>query len=248
MIGRRSIVGIAALLALVVCSFAAANASAEQKAYACIEGSTPKEFSDAHCVTPNTTSGTFHLSVEPESSVSITGTNAKTASSTTASTPAVLNGTLSGIETELECSKVSGSGSLTNAAASVSGKGTINYTECIVKKPAGKECLVSGGAVTTNPLTATTVGQAANKLKFSPETGTEFTKIKIEHCTVAALNNSFPVTGTLLGNTSGATTTTVASTVKTEGTLKFGGNPAGLGGSITISASSGSLLGPLVLK
>jgi hypothetical protein len=235
MIRRKSIVGIAALLALVICAFAAANASAEQKAFTCAEGGTT--FTDAHCVTSGT--GPFGLTVIPETSTAITATNAKTASGTTAAEASILAGTVSGIETELKCTGLEGTGTLTNATSSVSGNGTLIYTGCSVLKPAGKSCVVGNSSkITTKALTATDVGLAANKLKFSPTTGTEFTKIKIESCTVAALNNEFIVSGTVIGNTSGATTTTTVAGVKAEKTLTFAGNVAGLGGAITISTAS----------
>jgi hypothetical protein len=239
MIRRNSIVGIAALVAIVVCAFAAANASAEQKAFSCQTGVTPLEYKDAHCVTVVPTAEATLGLKELGSGVAITATNAKTASGTTAAEPSILAGTVSGIETELKCTGLEGTGTLTNATSSVTGSGTLIYTGCSVLKPAGKSCVVgNSGKITTKALTASDVGLASNKLKFSPTTGTEFTKIKIESCTVAPLNAEFLVSGTVTGNTSGATTTTSVATVKSEKTLTFAGNPAGLGGAITISTAS----------
>jgi hypothetical protein len=65
----------------------------------------------------------------------------------------------------------------------------------------------------------------------------------IEHNggTCAAAQNNISIVGSVLGHPDmpGATTHFVAETVKSEGTLHFGGKhgpPAGLGGVITISA------------
>jgi hypothetical protein len=238
MIGRRSVIGVVMALALAFAAFAAANASAEQRAFACETGGA--EFSDAHCLN---TGGTLSrkLTLIPGENVAITATSEKTASETTASTPSQLSGTLAGVATELECTlvkSVAGTGKLTNAASSVSGSGKLTYTGCVVLKPAGKGCKVNNGTVNTEELKATTVGQAANKLKFEM-VGTKFANVEIKECTTTALNNTFPVTGSLVANTSGATTTTNKAEIETQNTLKFGGNKAGLGGAITISSEKG---------
>jgi hypothetical protein len=243
MSGRKSVIGLAALFALVLCAFAAANASAAQRAWTCAP--TGSGYSDAHCVTATGT-GFSAVEIANGTATKITGTNAKTASGTTAAEVSKLKGTISGLETEVQCTGLNGSGELTNAAESVSGTGTINYTTCTVTKPAGRECKVKNGTVTTNLLKATTVGQAANKLKFEPNTGTEFAKVPIEGC----LNNKppaaeYPVSGSLIANTSGATTTTTHAEITTQGTLTFGGNASGIEGALTISMEGGN---PIFLK
>jgi hypothetical protein len=239
MIGRSSVIGVVMALALAIAAFAAANASAEQRAWTCGSGI---GFADAHCLIPNTVSGPFaEIEIPPSVATAISATNAKTASETTASTPSQLSGTLAGVATELECTGVSGTGSLTNAASSVTGTGKLTYTGCVVLKPAGKGCKVTGGTVKTEELKATTVGQAANKLKFEM-VGTKFANVEIKECSTTALNNTFPVTGSLIANTNGATTTTAKAEIETQNTLKFGGNKAGLGGAITISDSAGGVV------
>jgi hypothetical protein len=240
MIGRKSVIGIAVLCALAVSAFAAASASAEQRAYTCDSSAAVKEFKDAHCLTKVESGATVGHTLLPETSTAITGTNANTTEETKAAAVSKLLGALSGVVTEVQCTTLGGTGSLTNAAASVSGTGTIEYTGCTVTKPAGKGCVVTGGAVTTKELSATTAGQAANKLKFTPKEGTEFATVPIEKCETASLNNKFPVTGSLIADTSGATTTTTHAGVTTQNTLKFGGVKAGIEGALTISTSGGS--------
>jgi hypothetical protein len=237
MIGRRSVIGVVMALALAFAAFGVANASAEQKAWACV-ASEEGEYTDAHCTKTAPGKLLYKLELVTVSGDAISATNAKTASETTASTPSQLSGTLAGVATELECTGVSGTGSLTNAASSVTGTGKLTYTGCVVLKPAGKGCKVTGGTVKTEELKATTVGQAANKLKFEM-VGTKFANVEIKECSTTALNNTFPVTGSLIANTNGATTTTAKAEIETQNTLKFGGNKAGLGGAITISDSKG---------
>jgi hypothetical protein len=125
-----------------------------------------------------------------------------------------------------------------NSGGEVSGTGTLVYTGCMVLKPAGKECVVKGGSVTTEKLAGTTKAQAANKLKITPAEGETFAKITLDKCTVASLNNTFPVTGSLIADVSGATSTSTEAGVTTQNTLKFGGNKAGLGGALTIKKTS----------
>jgi hypothetical protein len=239
MIGRRSVIGIVMALALAFAAFASASASGAQRAEACVSGG-GTAFTDAHCKVSG--AGTFGLkNITNGVETAITGTNAKTASETSAASAAVLAGNLAGVATELTCTTVSGSGSLTNAEASVSGTGKITYSGCTVVKPAGKECKVNKGTVNTEELAATTVGQAENKLKFE-QIGTKFANVIIEGCTVGSLNNTFPVTGSLVADTSGATTSSTEAGITAQGTLKFGGNKAGLEGAITISNSEGGLV------
>jgi len=233
MIGRKSVIGIAVMCALALSAFAAASASAEQRAYLCWTGAASRDYTDAHCtnkVAPQSNYGHTLLGTE----VAIAATNGRTVEGTSASSPAKLKGALSGVETELQCTTVGGMGELSNAAASVSGTGELNYTGCSVTKPAGKGCLVKESKVNTEKLAATTVGQAANRLKFTPAKETTFAKITIEKCEVAALNNTFPVTGSLVATTSGATTSTTHAAITEQNTLKFGGVKAGLEGTITI--------------
>ncbi|HET7444177.1 MAG TPA: hypothetical protein VFJ57_05910 [Solirubrobacterales bacterium] len=244
MIGRKSIIGIAVLCALAFSAFAAASASAEQRAYTCASGVGKKDYKEAHCVTNvGENNGTFGHTLITTAGTKITGTSANTASNTTAGTVSKLKGALSGVETEVQCTELTGTGELTNdntePGLSVSGTGTIVYKTCTVTKPAGKGCVVKGGSVTTEKLAATTVGQAANKVKFTPAGETNFAIIPIEKCEIAALNNNFPVTGSLVATASGATLTTTHTGITELNTLKFGGVKAGLEGALTIRMEGG---------
>jgi hypothetical protein len=229
MIGRKSVIGVAMVFALALCAFTAASAQAEQRAWTCVHEA--GAFGEAHCVG----SGTEYKAVEipnetpEEAGTAITATNEKTAPGTTASTVSKLKGTLSGLETEVQCTGLHGTGVLRNTATNVS----------------GRECKVKNGTVTTNLLKAGTIA-TANKLEFKPNSGTEFAKVPIEGC----LNNKppaaeYPVSGSLVANTSGATTTTEHGAITTQGTLTFGGNAAGIEGALTISMEGGN---PIFLK
>jgi hypothetical protein len=242
MIGRKSVIGLAVLCALVVSAFSAAGASAEQRAYTCTPEAVVKDYAsaDQHCVTNiGSGGGRGHVLIEAKET-KITGTNEKTASSTTAKETSKLLGALAGVITEVQCTGLTGTGNLTNAAASVTGEGVITYTGCVVTKPA-VGCEVVGGTIATENLTATTVGQAANRLKFTPKApATKFATVPIKGCAgEAPPAGNYPVTGSLIAKTSGATTTTKHEDITTQNTLKFGGVKAGIEGALTISMEGG---------
>ena len=250
MIGRRSVIGIAVLCALALCAFSATSASAFETAFTCAPNTTTgaEQFSDAHCVNGATGNVGFkHVEIAEGSTTNITGTNAKTASGTTAAATAKLEGTLAGVETAIVCTTVANSGTVflsnqKDAAGGmyVSGDGKVLFSGCTVTKPPSQGCVVTGGSITTNALTATTEGQAAKKVQFKPKSGTTFASIPISGCTTSALNNTFPVTGSLIASASGATLTTTHAEITTQNTLKFGGNKAGLEGALTISMEGGN--------
>lgn len=244
MTARRSILAISVLCALATGAFAASNASAAETAWECVPfGEGPKKYEDAHCKvkagTVNRHTTEFSLAV----AIAFVLSNTQTAGPTNAAAASKFHVALSGVETEVECTGVSGTGELTNAESGVTGTGVIEYSGCTVAKPAGKGCVVTGGAVTTKTLKGTTVGQAANKLLLSPNSGTEIATLQIEKCSIGALNNKFPVTGSVLGEASGATVLTTRTGTTTENTLKIGGNKAGLDGTLTAKSSKGNGVG-----
>lgn len=243
----RTALGLAVLCALALSAYMAANASAEEVAWGCSAGksteSTALDWKDAHCKTRPVTEEEekFHTGpIKKGEPTPITITNAQTASETTASAPSKLLGTLSGVTAEVQCTGLSGTGSLTNAEESVSGTGTIEYTGCTVTKPAGKGCAVTGEKITTKELSATTVGQAESSLKFSPASGTEILTVPIEKCSIEALNNKFPVTGSMTATANGAEVSTTHAAVTAQNTLKLGGGKAGIEGTLILSEKEGN--------
>jgi hypothetical protein len=232
MLSFKSAIALAVLCACAFSAFATQSAVAEQKAFTC-ENVGAGAFADAHCVTANP--GGEYGHAEIVNSVFASATNARTASETTTAAVSKLKGTLSGVITEVQCTTVGGWGKITNAAASVTGTGVLEYSGCTVTLPAGKGCVVNGGRVNTKKLTATTVGQAANAVEVTPSEGAEFAGVKIESCSVGVLNNTFPVTGSLVATANGATLNTAHAGITTQNTLRLGGNTAGLEGAITIT-------------
>lgn len=233
---RKTVLGLAAICALALSAFAVPSAFAAEEAYECSDEAAALDLSGAHCL-EGATEDYGHVKItEP---ISIDLTNERTASGTTASAVSKLRGAVSGVLIEIQCETVGGSGELENSAGAATGYGTIEYGGCRVTQPAGKGCEVTGGTVTTKTLEGTTTGQAAGKLLFSPAgEGTEIATLPFKGCSIPALNNNFPVTGSLVAETSGATTTTTHAGVTTQNALKFGGVKAGIEGAITVTNSA----------
>lgn len=245
MIGRRSVIGIAVLCALAVSAFATSSASASSAtAYTCATNLIGGPgFKAAHCTPEDvvSTGATYkHVEITPKTPTEVSATNERTATNTTAHSPAILHGTVSGVETAVECTKVHGMGTIENKEEAgemfAHVTGTLTYTECKVTKPVGKECVVKGGEITTNKLTGKTL--SAKEAEIKPFEGTEFAKIPIEKCTIAGLNNTFPVQGSLKANLNGATVSSTSAGVTAQNTLKFAGQKAGLQGSLTLGMST----------
>ncbi|HET7444810.1 MAG TPA: hypothetical protein VFJ57_09150 [Solirubrobacterales bacterium] len=237
---RRRVVCLGVLFALTLGALSAASAAATgTTAYTCVPEGNGAYFG-GHCLA--TGSVPHDLKEIPVNTLTtVTATNQDTASETTAARSETIKGTISGINTEITCNEEHGEGTLENKTVSgemvVAGEVLWHFTICEVKAPAGKGCKVSGGTFTTSQLTSTTQGQG-DGVKFAPKEGTKIADIKIEGCSVAALNNTFPLTGSFVAQTSGATQASTHVEVTTQNTLKLGGQKAGFEGAITTEGHS----------
>lgn len=256
MTGRRAIVGLCMLCALVFSAIAAQSASAASNgltAFTC-KAVTPniektEGFSKEHCTEADkvTTKANFeHFAIAEETTTQITGGNTTTGG---AKENAILKSTQAGVKEALEAKTVEKKPGTeawmknrkdpTTGEHYIEGEGILTYTEVEVTEPAGKGCKVfeSEGVnekmVSTKKLKATSKGQGMG-LKFEPAEGTVFSEFVISGCSVAALNGVYKAEGSLVANVNGATLTTTEEEVTTQGNLKLRGQKAGLGGVLTI--------------
>ncbi len=175
--GRRAVIGLSLLCALLFSAFAAQSASATvgTTAFTCVEGGGEKDFADAHCDEPKAGGGFGHVAIG-ESTTSIELTNAKTANKTTEAKHAIFKSTSGGIALEITCATVQGTGSMKNIAKGPDGgmaveggeSGTITLSNCKMPKPvnAGKEELCK----VKEPITAT--GSSITRVLQGPEKNT----------------------------------------------------------------------------
>lgn len=257
MIGRRGAVGLSLLCALAFCAFGAASASAVNgtTAFTCVFEGGKEDFSDAHC--DNKVGGKYgHVAIEKDVTTAVHVTNEKTASSTTAHTPAFLKSVAGGIEVTLSCTKVDGKEAwIENKTTVVEGKekmeviggGNVSYTECKATKPVNKEippkevCKVKEPII-TNATTETFVNGEEMGVKNKPPAGENFTELVLENngALKCAIKGTYPITGTMKGTptNNGAGQKGNGATlhyVTNEQEIKIGVSAAELSQTLTIS-------------
>jgi len=246
--GRKTVIGLALVCALVLSALGAqaASAASNQTIFECTKSATTKTFSDAHC---DNESGTLEYGhkVFPSAATAISLTNGKTKNATTESTTAVMKVPLvKGFKNvEITCTTVSGTGTALNSASGAemkgSGSGTINFTNA-----GGANCSTNQAGCTAkvNPVgaSAETVDIAAAEmgLKFFPTTGGVFATVKFEGtCGMAALG-ALNVEGSVIATAGGVPNGKGATAVITAAmsSLIFGGGAATLEGTATLSRTS----------
>jgi hypothetical protein len=236
MTGRKALVGLSLLCALVFSAFAASSASAEgTTAFTCEPVASEAQFSDAHCTTPQAGGKGFrHTPITQDAVTEVTGTNEKTAGSTTAATAAVLHGVLSTIPVTITCNVVHTTGTLTNKAGPpmfATGPAATEYSECttIIEGTKTnckvKEPIVANSTITTvvegGEMYVKATGSGAGELFVSLTFGNN----GLEVCPKGITSlNPYKVTGAAIGTPKGATLEFKEK--EAHSTLKLGGNPA----------------------
>ena len=146
---------------------------------------------------------------------------------------------------------MSGSGSMHNALVGgehvATGTGSLTATGVEVVKPSGNGCKVftdiestktagEEGVVHSRPLKATTAGQGdATEIRTRKWTMVLFTFI-ISNCKTTSFNRTYEVTGSVkTSSIDGATSNFTEANTTEQGTLKLGGQKAGINGLLTIS-------------
>jgi hypothetical protein len=249
--GRKSILGLSLLSALLVCALAAQGASAawqtatKTTAFTCVKNGGVRDFAagDSHCskakVTPET--GEFgHVEIAPNGGHTKTVTTNETTGG--AVEPAVLTSSLLGATVKITCKKVANAGGEAGENANwlenvqtvegavtkhdVAGHLSIAFTEC-TQEGQGTKCKVKEPLVIGTNVTAQEEPATENMAYlFSAETGKPYTVISFEGtCLIASTETK----GAIRGTTEGATLKFEA---KDEELTCFG-NPATLTAKLT---------------
>ncbi|HEX6666680.1 MAG TPA: hypothetical protein VF081_08810 [Solirubrobacterales bacterium] len=258
--GRRAIVGLCMLCALLVSAFAAQSASAitGTTAFTCVKGGGGKDLRGEHCLATGSAAQEFgHVAVAENTTTDLSATNLKSANETITRSTWRLTVTIAGVPMELTATDVSGSGWLENKQSSsiehyAHGKGTLTFTEVIVAKPENKGCKVTthkedgsgspgeegeAGVVHTRELTATTEGQG-DVVKIQAADGGNFANFWItceKGKEVPAIEGTWSCNGSVKGVPSGATTAFTGTETTTQNTLKCKNTKTGFEGSSTMS-------------
>jgi hypothetical protein len=253
MTGRRAIIGLSLLSALVFCAFAAPNAMAVKgtTAFTCTQAAQKKDFQDEHCKENNGGTLTWgHTEITPGTTTPITVTNNVTGieSEEKNNSKLILKGVIFGSNTELIAKKFMSTPEKTHLEnkTNVSGQmeaAGINegeFTEIQVVKP-GK-CTVKN--VKLNPgQGATKVKQNAAKeeemwVEFAPNAGTAFAAFVLEGAECALKEKTIEVTGTSNANVTTSQTKLDGPTLVFDGptqakTLKVGASSVEFAGTFT---------------
>src|ERR1700712_2977905 len=187
MTGRRTTVALCLLCALVVSAVAAQAAGAvSQTAVECTTTGTPvnsDRFSDEHCKTLGGGGSYFHAAIPVNEPIAVEGTNTTTGG---ASEPAVLKANVAGVTFSIEFTEFTllNGGTLENkeVGGEIYAEGltaAIPLAHAAMTGPS-PSCVVSGvppggvantpGTILTQPIRATTKGQALGVVKFEPQT------------------------------------------------------------------------------
>jgi hypothetical protein len=235
--GRRAVIGLSLLCALLFSAFAVPSAFAAKgtTAFTCVKEG--KEFRGEHCLSTGTAAlEFFHKAIAVGTKTETEGTNEKTANTTGSATEPLLTLSLAGSQWEITCETEAATGTITNELVEkvmrVKGeKIVIKYTNCVVKGVLAElGCELEGGAVTTNELTSVTENEKMTVL-FEPTTTTAFATLTFKKCSKEELNKAFEVTGTARAIPEGATLRTSNLTTTA---LKFGGAAASLISNTTV--------------
>ncbi|HET7444431.1 MAG TPA: hypothetical protein VFJ57_07210 [Solirubrobacterales bacterium] len=278
MIGRKAMVGLALLCALVFGAVSAQSAFAVGTTVATCKLNTGKgAFKDAHCSTKEAGGNYEAPEVTENAETFFEGSNSLTKAETTASTPAVLTSTVEGVATEVECSTSASTGGFKNKETEESkimyaeSQGaikltTITYTGCVVQKPkaAGEECTVNSkgkaaGTIVTNQLSGITGTEKIGGVEemyvvvLGPgEVFAEltFTAVGGKTCPAALTKKALALTGEAKLEAIGATMVSPHPNPKIASTLKLGGFAATLTSSETMrmDKEGGPTQSPLFLK
>jgi hypothetical protein len=271
MTGRRAIVGICMLCALIISAVAAQSAMAVSgtTAFTCVKDPAGT-LKGEHCLTGGTGENYKHVEIAQDTTTEIEVTNAKTVNETKEASSQIFKATIAGVPLELKATGVSGTGTLTNKKDAATGEhyvtGTVTYkyTGVTVAKPEGKGCEVftdkgpgephgTLGEVDVHADFTTT--EQGDSIKFTPAAstgvGAPFATFNIT-CggLVPALEGTWEVNGSITCKPTaptGATIHCVHNEVTTANTLKTKGVKAGLEGTITVKgrANSGEAYKPL---
>ncbi len=264
MIGRRAVLGLSLLSALLFCAFAAQSASAAKAvnttAFTCAPA-TPGtgDFGDAHCDEKKT--GNFKHDLIPlNETTAVAATNEKVTNSTKDSEPATLTGKIGLTATEIHCNKVKFDTTKSfihnveteSKKHTLTGTARVEYTDCSVSKPL--KCDIAEPLIwEANFEGVEKLGPLANTMgiEFKGEKAEEtFTEILYTGAECALKNQTFKVKGSAIA-TSGPGTeasqsnkwagATLAFTPKNEmQKLKLGANTVELHSILTPSMSGGN--------
>jgi hypothetical protein len=251
MTARTAIIGLCATCALFASAIGASSAGAvSATAYTCAPTETGAQFSEAHCKTAGTGKGFKHVEIPAGKVTKISVTNEVTPG---VKPVAKLKSTIAGAPILLQATGISGTGTFENSISGTEmfahGEAQIEFTGVTNPTPGCGVVGLPGGAGTIQlkPEVATTLGQAAGRLKLEPKTSSTIAEFELTGCAIAGV---YKKVGSFTGKTGatfglGATGKVEHEDVTSQGTLRLGsvtGPKVGIEGEIVIKGENGNPL------
>jgi hypothetical protein len=239
-------------MGIAVLASAFAQGAAAQETFTCAQHGGKKDFGggDSHCSgakVPELTGEYGHVAFTM--STPITETNSSTGGGFF---NWILKSVQSGVTLEIKSTKLFGSGTTQNSGGNASGTQFTVFENVTVTAPAGKGCQVESIPVTTGEVAQVGVIHSkeiafssaglTNEVKFSPATGSVFAEFAVKGCSISALNHVYTLTGSVKGQTSGATTSFTHANTTAQETLFLFGQKAGIEGTKTYKGPNGNAM------
>jgi len=244
--GRKTILSLCILSALIVSAIAAQSAFAVSgtTVQTCVPDiNVSAGFKAAHCTPGDAVAvnrAYKHVAVAQDTATEVRGTAIDT---TGASVTSIFKATISGITVEIQSPLAHYQNATLTNRLDVSGEhyfeseGELTFTSPIVTAPAGKGCKIKEADLTTKKIRKTSKGQG-DSVRSEPSSGTVFAEFEIEGCgpteAIKALNGNYQVTGSATCVPNGATLDCNEPQITEKNTLKLRGQKAGLQASFTI--------------
>jgi hypothetical protein len=219
MIGRRAVIGLSLLSALLFCALAAQSAFAAKSInttmFTCVKGQGKIDFKDAHCDEKVATGAEYgHVEIPLNTTTEIHATNKKVTNETKDHEPAVLKSKVGLVKTEITCTDVTVTHEKTlfhnietEKKHTLTGVAVVDYKECKVVQP--EKCTVKEPIVAEATVEGVEeLGAAKNEMgqEFKGSGAEEtFAEITFEGAECSLKGKTFKVKGSAIG-TSGPTT------------------------------------------
>jgi hypothetical protein len=253
MTGRRALLGLCMLCALMVSAVAAQSAMAVSgtTGFTCV-ADPAGTLKGSHCLDSGPATLFKHVEIPQDETTETKISNETTEGGTSTQ---IFKETIAGVELELKATGLSGTGTQTNTLDKatgehyISGTALLTYTGVTVQKPAGKGCKV----FTDDPVTKTkgvegvtdwhvdyTTLKQEDSIKFSPAANTEggqFVGFYVECAPVKvpAIEGTFPITGAFTCVPNRGTIVCNHNEITTQNLLKGKGTKTGLEAEVTVT-------------
>jgi hypothetical protein len=245
MTGRKTITGLCLLCALVLGAVSAQSAIAVKGTtlFTCKNEGPGHNFTKSHCKAGDFSPGNGefeHVPIKEGTTTELKGSNVGNGADTNTTVVTTLKSTIAGVSVGMQTTGVLLQGWVTNAKDPGTGEHyfhgrfKITHTGATVTAPKEKGCKIKGEEIVSKELAFTSAGKG-DAVAISPVEGTVLEAIEVEGCSMAGLNGTYELKGSISCPLDGATITCTHASTTEQGTLTLKGQKAGIEGTVTVS-------------